>query len=291
METFELNIHILPSDSTPALTTITLRLHIYLLFTTTSIQYSRHRLTRLLRQSRHRATASLDYTASTRISTSTTVKLDSRDTPPPLHFSPSLSDRGRSSTRDTTPVATPTSFGAAYPRKPDKERDRFSSRYRGGFSEQIEQSNLYLDSDLLEPVFDDSALFPLFAQSPSEREMGGPSSPINIATPSRNGSLSPRNQPTSNLTTALQSTTGNEIRPLPNTNSTMNGGKWSGWAGRRESGSNSTSAAGSQWSGEAQPISMESSSRQAPRRESVAKSLVDGMSWGGVSVSSFVRDE
>ena len=39
----------------------------------------------------------------------------------------------------------------------------------------------------------------------------------------------------------------------------------------------------------AQPISMNTSNR--PRRESVAGSLVNGMSWGGVSVSSWIRDE
>ena len=38
----------------------------------------------------------------------------------------------------------------------------------------------------------------------------------------------------------------------------------------------------------AQPISM---NRDKPRRESLASSLVGGMSWGGVSVSSWVRDE
>ena len=38
----------------------------------------------------------------------------------------------------------------------------------------------------------------------------------------------------------------------------------------------------------AQPISM---NRDKPRRESLAGSMVGGMSWGGVSVSSWVRDE
>lgn len=33
------------------------------------------------------------------------------------------------------------------------------------------------------------------------------------------------------------------------------------------------------------------SNREKPRRESLAGSLVGGMSWGGVSVGSWIRDE
>jgi len=48
---------------------------------------------------------------------------------------------------------------------------------------------------------------------------------------------------------------------------------------------------GFQWSGEARPIAMNNSNREKPRRESLAGSLVGGMSWGGVSVGSWIRDE
>ena len=42
----------------------------------------------------------------------------------------------------------------------------------------------------------------------------------------------------------------------------------------------------------AQPISMQSASNQnKPRRESLAGSMVTGMSWGGASVGSWIRDE
>ena len=46
----------------------------------------------------------------------------------------------------------------------------------------------------------------------------------------------------------------------------------------------------SPWSG-SKPISMNGPGRERQRRESVAGSLVGGMSWGGVSVGSWIRDE
>ena len=48
---------------------------------------------------------------------------------------------------------------------------------------------------------------------------------------------------------------------------------------------------GFQWGSEARPIAMSNSNREKPRRESIAGSLVGGMSWGGVSVGSWIRDE
>ena len=38
-------------------------------------------------------------------------------------------------------------------------------------------------------------------------------------------------------------------------------------------------------------MSMNIPNREHPRRESLAGSLVGGMSWGGVSVGSWIRDE
>ena len=50
-------------------------------------------------------------------------------------------------------------------------------------------------------------------------------------------------------------------------------------------------ASGSHLGTAAQPISVNSSNREKPRRESLASSMLTGMSWGGNSVGSWIRDE
>ncbi|KAJ6001309.1 hypothetical protein N7522_006536 [Penicillium canescens] len=53
----------------------------------------------------------------------------------------------------------------------------------------------------------------------------------------------------------------------------------------------SIGAATAQWGNGTKPISMSGSARDKGRRESLAGSLVGGMSWGGVSVGSWIRDD
>lgn len=136
----------------------------------------------------------------------------------------------------------------------------------------------YVDSALLEGDIEDSA-FPLFAALMSDSTM---------ATHLDHGAIASRPNQPSNLTTALQSTSGNEVRPVQAMNITGANGKAAALGtGHRES---LGGLSGSDWksSGGAQPISM---NREKPRRESLAGSMVGGMSWGGVSVGSWVRDE
>lgn len=187
-----------------------------------------------------------------------------------------MSDRERSSTAETTPIGTPRGFGAPLPRKADKEKENWLAWHHkhSGFG-----GTSYVDSTLLDSDFEDTT-FPLFNDPPPVLNMATRTTPIDITTPSR--AASPRGTQTSNLTSALQSTSGNEARPT--TAMDMSGTPFKASAGL----GGATPA--SQHSG-AQPISMNASNREKPRRESLASSMVTGMSWGGASVGSWIRDE
>ncbi|KAL8732986.1 MAG: hypothetical protein Q9166_002384 [cf. Caloplaca sp. 2 TL-2023] len=207
------------------------------------------------------------------------VKLDPRDTPPPLHFSPVTSEQERSSTADTTPISTPKTFDTTFRRRSDKERERdlLSSCYRKtpGFAAG---TSSYVDSALLESDSEDST-FPLFQDSStSDHNMDA------------HGSIFARRHHTSNLTSALQSTSGNESRPTPAMDISNGKGPHSVFS-HRDSLSSGLAASGSQYGSGTHPISMNNANRERPRRESLAGSMVSGMSWGGVSVGSWVRDE
>ena len=212
------------------------------------------------------------------------MKLDPRDTPPPLHYSPATSDLEPVSTAEPTPVGTPRPFDAPSRRRSQKEKDRdllFSWCRRAHGS--AENPTSYVDSALLECDLED-APFPLFGD-PMTDDMATQSNPIDI------GPTSPRQNQASNLTSALQSTTGNEMRPSQAMNIGGTNWKLNGFGtGHRESRDSLSSATGieSRSGSGAQPISV---NREKPRRESLASSMVGGMSWGGISVSSWVRDE
>ena len=199
------------------------------------------------------------------------VKLDSQDTPPPLHFSPAVSDRERSSTRETTPISTPRGFATGYSRRPEKESLVSWHHKHGGF-----HHNSYADSTLLESDFEDST-FPLFNEASATIDMESPTMPLNIATAARHEST--RAAQPSASSSALQDTSGNEMRST----SAMDLGSGSMKFTPTFGGLQNTSGA--------QPISMNSSNRERPRRESLAGSMVSGMSWGGNSVGSWIRDE
>lgn len=102
-------------------------------------------------------------------------------------------------------------------------------------------------------------------------------SPIDIATPTRNSSSSPSSQAAQKANYIDQDSRASAIM----SGATMD----NGGMGR---GVRQESFAG------AKPISMNNPNRNLdarPRRESMANSLVGGMSWGGVSVGSWIRDE
>ena len=178
-------------------------------------------------------------------------------------------------------MGTPRAFGSAHPqRRPEKERDLLFSWHRKPHS----AGSSFVDSELLDLDFD-QASFPLFGQSPPDHNMAGRSSPINIATSTRNGSISPRTNQTSNLTSALSATSGNELRPASAMDIGSGNGKGMSY------GKHDSSGFGSNYGSGAQAIPMNGANKERPRRESMASSMVQGMSWGGVSVSSWIRDE
>ncbi|KAF2268193.1 hypothetical protein CC78DRAFT_551442 [Lojkania enalia] len=219
--------------------------------------------------------------------------LDSQETPPPLYYSPIASDRGRESTADSTPVSTPIEqptsphFG-----RQKRDRDLYFSWHRRPRNLAAASSLQLPESDLL---FEDAGdcSFPLFPESPPRhrpvRDMAQAASPIDIATPPRFNSSSPQNQ-TSNLTSALREANSNrDLSATPNhvhaIGNEFRDGRLS-IGGRHDSISNGL---GSSFYGSgARPISM----KDRPRRESnTMGSFAGGMSWGGVSVGSWIRDD
>ncbi|KAL1624642.1 Transcriptional regulator of ribosomal biogenesis proteins [Neofusicoccum ribis] len=231
-----------------------------------------------------------------------TAKLASH-TPPPLSHSPNslTTDRDRESTVDPTPVTTPV-FRHPEPAvgRPKKERDLYFSWHRSADAatdRPHDADQLEFDGDIL---FDDAGDCPLllFPASPpasgveqqayphrhaSQRaaQMAALDGPVDISTVRQN-STSPRNQ-TSTLSAALQGAAAQPIATPTSAPRSGNEGRLS-VGGRQDS----ISHVGSYYGTGARPISM----KDRPRRESTtAGSLLNGMSWGGVSVGSWIRDD
>jgi transcription factor SFP1 len=203
---------------------------------------------------------------------------DYEESPPPLHHSPSPSDQSQHTSRDTTPV-TPVGHGSFFVRKADKESLPW---FKKPFAVGRTTTHLCRDNYLLAPDFDDNT-FPSFGGSPPTKGMASVAGPIDITL--RQTSTSPRGNQPSNLTSALQRSDSDEKRkmahqipetalnrPIPQMPSTS-----SDDFSRFEHG--------------ARQIPTKGSAFQQNRRESIAQSLGTGMSWGGISVGSWVRDE
>ena len=214
------------------------------------------------------------------------AKLDSPSAVPFLSYSPGPIDRWRGSA-GSTPVNSPLTPTTSLPaRRGDREKDLYFSWFRKTPSAVgSSQSDSFIESeDLLfqDLEHSDSPLFsPLSPQYHISGAMSVSTPPIDITSPARFPSSSPRRQ-TSTLTSALQ---GAGAMPQPPSGLTINGQNNrdpSSVALRDESSANGLS----QYSTGAQPIAM----AERPRKESFANSLVNG-SWGGVSVGSWIRDE
>lgn len=206
------------------------------------------------------------------------------ESPPSLHHSPATSDQALPTSRGSTPL-TPVGFAPATSRRPEKDRAKegLLPWFRRPIDVGTPTTSLYIDSPLLEPDFDDHS-FPLFGTSPPVRSMVATAAPIDIDT--RPASTSPRGPQSSTLTSALQQR--NAIReprqPPGHTEARTDGQE----AGRSVNVGEVPSA----WPNGAKPISMRTGEKgERVRRESVAQSLTGAMSWGGISVGSWIRDE
>jgi transcription factor SFP1 len=205
--------------------------------------------------------------------------LELEDTPPPLNHSPSPSDRSHFTSRDTTPV-TPIGNGPSTSRKTDKELLPWFKRPLEGRA----TTRLCLDTDtaLLAPDFDDTT-FPTFGGSQPLKGMASVASPFDISV--RQTSTSPRGNQPSNLTSALQRSDSEEKRMMANTTSDT---AFSRPIPQMPASSSNDFAS---FEHGARPISMKGRPDDRARRESLAQSLNTGMSWGGISVGSWIRDE
>ncbi|KAJ6110940.1 hypothetical protein N7486_003175 [Penicillium sp. IBT 16267x] len=110
--------------------------------------------------------------------------------------------------------------------------------------------------------------------------------PIDIAT-RQSTSVSPPGQQASNLTSALQRAGTGERTGSISHHPSGGLGVFKAPPPRKDS----IGAANAQWGNGTKPISMSGSARDKGRRESLAGSLVGGMSWGGISVGSWIRDD
>ncbi|KAF3481278.1 uncharacterized protein GIQ15_04037 [Arthroderma uncinatum] len=226
--------------------------------------------------------------------------LDSSETPPPLHFSPPSSDQDRTSTRESTPIGTPLGLTSSNPRRPDLLHNHHLVHRKATAPSSFSPSTAHI------PVFDDEdeddSIFPLFPSSPPDQHhssrrrhhrynssqhsitMDNRAMPIDLS--SRQTSKSPPGQQASNLTSALQKAATGAADMSSNWNGVASNAYMTN-AARKES----FSATMAQYSNGSKPITVVGSNRDKPRRESLAGSLVGGMSWGGVSVGSWIRDD
>lgn len=204
--------------------------------------------------------------------------LEYEESPPPLNHSPSPSDQSHFTSRDTTPV-TPVGHGIFFDRKTEKG---ILPWFRKPIDVGRTTTSVCLDNSLLAPDFDDNS-FPTFGDLPKPRGMASVAAPLDIS--ARQTSTSPRGNQPSNLTSALQRSDSEEKRRMANatpetafnrTLPQMPASSSDDFA-RFETG--------------ARPISMKGIANDRTRRESLAQSLNAGMSWGGISVGSWIRDE
>ena len=211
--------------------------------------------------------------------------LNYSESPPPLHHSPATSNKTRpySCSRESTPL-TPVDVATVSVRKPDKglrAKDGQLPGLRKPLVASVATADLLAEAPLLEPNFDDHS-FPLFGASPPTHRMLGAEAPSD--TRSQESASPPNSQQSSTLTSALQKNLPAETRRFHDTSHERNE--------NIECSKAISMAEGSAYTGSgAKPISMQGISSDKGRRGSIPQSSHGGMSWGGISVGSLIRDE
>ena len=172
---------------------------------------------------------------------------------------------------------TPVTAGFPAGKRPD--RDTVHPWFKKPLEAAKPTASLCLETSLLEPDFDDNT-FPLFGASPPPRGMASAAAPVNLST--RLTSTSPQGPQPSTLTKALKRSDSQENKTMDR--ATIDTTRLAPHMVAESSNDFSRFENG------ARPISMKGVSNEK-RRESIAQSLGAGMSWGGISVGSFIRDE
>ena len=210
---------------------------------------------------------------------------------PSLYYSPVTHDRDRESTVDSAEASTPQSFSPSRPPRSQLPRTRqlhTNSNYSFD-STRPRDNHRCLDTSFDDLVFleeegeDDARAHTLFppSQITSKFAMASTNSPpIDIATP-RN-SPPPTGQQTSNLTSQLQA-----ARAQQPSQSYKRSPFLEPRRGSEMMSESFGNAYGSSF--HSRPIAMADRNRR--ESNNMAGSLMGGMSWGGLSVGSFIRDE
>lgn len=198
------------------------------------------------------------------------------NSPPSLNHSPSPSDQSLLPSRDTTP-STPVVVGFASGKRSEKEKEQLFPWFKRSVDIARPLASAE-DNTLLQPDFDEHT-FPQFGASPPNRGMAD----AGIAIEARQISTSPRGNQPSTLTSALKRSESGE-RDM------MNG---SAAATPKPVPTPVGHSDGVRDDAGTRPISMKGKTNENRnmRRESIAQSLGMGMSWGGISVGSWIRDE
>lgn len=193
---------------------------------------------------------------------------------PPLN-SPSW----RGSSVDSTPISTPVTTNYHYSQRASKDSDPFFNWHR-----KRNFDNHFSSDDLLFPPDDDEATLPLFPSASPQlvgSKMADAASPMDIAT-LRQTSTSPRNQQ-SNLTSQLR-------QPKIDVQEHMSPARAEEDAMQQKPRQESVGMLDAVPQG-ARTIPGREPKRRESNAHGISGSAVNGMSWGGISMGSFIRDD